>query len=326
MKIYRHPEAVPPEARGAVIALGNFDGIHRGHRMVIATAQEAAAAAGHGMAVMSFEPHPQSFFEPEEAPFRLTPFHGRVRLLAALGVERLFVWRFDAHMASLPAADFVQQMLAGGTGASAVIVGENFAFGRNREGDVDFLTRQAAQHGFAVTVVPQVTDEQGRICSSTTIRRHLYAGEMAEATAMLGHYWEIEGRVRGGDRRGRTIGFPTANLTLGAYARPAMGVYAVRGGVTDGARGGGTTRWYEGVANIGVRPTVDGSRLLLETHLFDFDGDLYGKRLRVAFVDFLRPEQRFESFELLRQQIGRDSQAARQALAAAGDDSGLLIR
>ncbi len=321
MKVYRHPDTVPDPAKGAVIALGNFDGIHRGHQQVIAAARDIARAGGHALAVMTFEPHPRGFFEPEEQPFRLTPFHGRVRLLTSLGVDTLFVWHFDEAMAALPAVDFVRSILVEGVGASAVVAGENCAFGRNREGDVALLRAQGAQFGFEVAVIPPVQDETGDLCSSSTIRRFLNGGNVRGAAAMLGHYWEIEGRVRSGDQRGRTIGFPTANLTLGSYARPAMGVYAIKAGVTDGA----TTQWFAGVANMGVRPTVDGSRLLLEAHLFDYSGDLYGKRLRVAFVDFLRPEQRFESFDILKQQIVRDSEDARRALAQAGADRGMLI-
>ena len=312
MRLFRHISSVPADARGAVVAIGNFDGLHRGHQAVIAAARARADADGRPLALMTFRPHPRRFFRPDDEPFRLTPFRAKVRAIADLGVDTLFVWRFDAQMASVTAEAFVETILHQGVGASHVVVGHDFAFGNKRAGNADLLRAKGAELGFGVTVVEPAKDDSDEIYSSSVIRQYLRDGQPQRAAALLGRLWEIEGRVLPGDQRGRTIGFPTANVEPAEYMRPASGVYAVRAGVTSG----GETQWYDGVANFGVRPTVDGERLLLETHLFDFSGDLYGKYLRVALVEHLRPELKFESFAALQQQIAADSQQAREYLAA----------
>ncbi len=312
MRLFRHISSVPADARGAVVAIGNFDGLHRGHQAVIAAARARADADGRPLALMTFRPHPRRFFRPDDEPFRLTPFRAKVRAIADLGVDTLFVWRFDAQMASVTAEAFVETILHQGVGASHVVVGHDFAFGNKRAGNADLLRAKGAELGFGVTVVEPAKDDSDEIYSSSVIRQYLRDGQPQRAAALLGRLWEIEGRVLPGDQRGRTIGFPTANVEPAEYMRPASGVYAVRAGVTSG----GETQWYDGVANFGVRPTVDGERLLLETHLFDFSGDLYGKYLRVALVEHLRPERKFESFAALQQQIAADSQQAREYLAA----------
>ena len=318
MRLFRHIASVPADARGAVITIGNFDGLHLGHQAVIAAARACADDDQRALALMTFRPHPRRYFRPDDPPFRLTPFRAKVRAIAALGVETLFVWRFDAAMAAVSAEAFVDELLVAGVGAAHIVVGHDFAFGNQRRGDADLLRAKGRDHGFEVTVVGPARNTSDEIYSSSTIRDCLRNGQPQRAAALLGRLWEIEGRVLAGDRRGRTIGFPTANIDPAEYVRPAHGVYAVRAGVADGA----DTRWYDGVANLGVRPTVDGSRLLLETHLFDFTGDLYGSYLRVAFVEHLRPERKFESFDALKEQIAVDSEHARETLTAFATQAG----
>jgi riboflavin kinase/FMN adenylyltransferase len=312
MRLFRHIQSVPGDARGAVVAIGNFDGLHRGHQVVIAAARARADADGRALALMTFRPHPRRFFRPDDEPFRLTPFRAKVRAIADLGVDTLFVWRFDAQMASISAEAFVEKILHGGVGATHVVVGHDFAFGNKRGGNADLLRTKGDELGFGVTVVEPAKDAENEIYSSSVIRQYLRDGQPQRAAALLGRLWEMEGRVLEGDQRGRTIGFPTANVEPAEYMRPASGVYAVRAGITIGDK----TQWYDGVANFGVRPTVDGERLLLETHLFDFTGDLYGKYIRVALVEHLRPERKFENFAALQEQIAADSQQAREYLAA----------
>ena len=311
MRLFRHISSIPSDARGAVVVIGNFDGLHRGHQVVIAEARAQADAKGLQLAVLTFRPHPRRFFRPHEEPFRLTPFRAKVRAIEALGVDTLFVCRFDAKMAAVTADAFVETILHQGIGASHVVVGHDFAFGNKRAGNADLLRSKGSELGFGVTIVEPAKDTSDEIYSSSVIRQYLRDGQPRRAAELLGRLWEIEGRGLRGDQRGRTIGFPTANIDPGEYMQPVHGVYAVRVGVTTG----GKTRWHDGVANFGVRPTVDGSRLLLEAHLFDFAGDLYDRYLRVALVEFLRPERKFDSFEALKQQIIADSQQAREKLA-----------
>ncbi len=310
MRLFRHTADLTADAQGAVVALGNFDGVHRGHRTVIGTAQRIAREHGAPSAVMTFEPHPRSLFRPDEPPFRLTPFRVKARRIEALGVDLLVVCHFDDHFLHKTADAFIAEDLVGGLGVRHVVCGYDFLFGHMRAGDPALLRRAGAAHGFGVTEVGPVADPDGGVYSSTRVREALTAGRPREAAHILGTPWEIEGRVEPGDRRGRTIGFPTANVELGDYLRPAFGVYAVRAGVDRGL----DTRWHDGVANLGRRPTVGGSVERLETHLFDFSGDLYGQHLRVQLIEFLRPEQKFASFEALKEQIVRDAGAARGAL------------
>ena len=312
MRLFRHISSVPADARGAVVAIGNFDGLHRGHQVVIAAARAQADASGRQLALMTFRPHPRRYFRPDEEPFRLTPFRAKVRAIAALGVDTLLVCRFDANMAAVTADTFVETILHQGIGAAHIVVGHDFAFGNKRRGNPELLRAKGSQLGFAVTIVEPARDASDEIYSSSVIRKYLQDGQPQRAAALLGRLWEIEGRVLTGDQRGRTIGFPTANMDPAEYVQPARGVYSVRAGITTGAE----TQWFDGVANLGVRPTVDGSRLLLETHLFDFAGDLYRKILRVALVEHLRAERKFENFEALKQQIALDSEQARENLAA----------
>lgn len=320
MRIFRHTSATGDE-RGAVVAVGNFDGVHRGHQAVIAAAKKVAEAAAARLAVLTFEPHPRSVFQPGAPPFRLTPFRAKSRALETLGVDYLFTLHFDLDFAKKSAEEFVTEVMVAGLGVHAVVVGYDFVFGNKRRGTPDLLKAEGQRHGFGVNLVAPVTGPGGIVYSSTQIREHLVAGRPQEASALLGRAWEIEGRVETGDRLGRTIGFATANIALADYLRPAAGVYAVRVGIEDGA----ATRWFDGAANLGWRPTVGGKDLRLEAHLFDFDGDLYGKHLRVALIEHLRPEQRFDGLDALKAQIAADCAKARVVLksaAASGPASG----
>ncbi|WP_029011009.1 bifunctional riboflavin kinase/FAD synthetase [Azospirillum halopraeferens] len=314
MRLFRHTDHLPDGARGAVVALGNFDGVHRGHRAVIAAAQAHARALGVPAGVLTFEPHPRSVFRPDDPPFRLTPFRVRTRYLEELGVDLLFVVHFDDRFRHTPAEGFVTEALVDGLGIRHAVCGWDFLFGHGRAGDVALLERLGKDHGFGVTTVGPVTDPEGGVYSSTRVRDALVHGRPREAAHILGHHWEVEGRVEHGDRRGRTIGFPTANVELGEYLRPAFGVYAVQAGVDLGRE----TVWHDGVANLGRRPTVGGLVERLEVHLFDFAGDLYGQHLRVRLIDFLRPERRFADLDALKAQIALDAAAARAALAGTG--------
>jgi riboflavin kinase / FMN adenylyltransferase len=309
MDIFRHYTGLPADARGGVVAIGNFDGIHLGHQFVIAKAGELARSAGVPHAVLTFEPHPRSVFQPNAAPFRLTPFRVKAELLSGLGVALLYNLHFDLEFAALSAGDFVRQVLVGGLGLREAIVGYDFVFGHRRQGNAALLTQMGKALGFGVTIV-QPVQQGSEIYSSTRIRNLLVEGKPRHAAALLGRPWEIDGRVEPGDRRGRTIGFPTANLDLADYLRPAAGVYAVRAAIgPDGA-------WLDGVANFGRRPTFGGDDLRLEVHLFDFAGELYGRHLRVALVDYLRPEQKFAGVDALKAQIAADAARARAILAA----------
>ncbi len=312
MQIFRHHSELPAALRGSVVAVGNFDGVHRGHQIVIADAQAVARSSGVPLTVLSFEPHPRTVFRPEDPPFRLTPFRIKARLLEALGVDIHMVLHFDLAFSRHSADWFVEEVLLAGLGATHVVIGYDFCFGHKRQGDAQALFSYGRRHGFGVTVVTQASDESGGTYSSSAARAHLQEGRAREAAEILGRPWEIEGRVEAGDRRGHAFGYPTANLALGDYLRPAYGVYAVRAAVDAG----GAPEWRDGVANVGIRPMYAVAEPLMEAHLFDFDGDLYGRHLRVQLIERLRPEMKFDSVDALIAQMDRDAQAAREALAA----------
>jgi riboflavin kinase / FMN adenylyltransferase len=299
--------AMPPEWKGGVVALGNFDGVHRGHQALLAQAQKPAGALGAPLLALTFEPHPRGFFVPDTGPFRLTLAPAKTRLLAEHGVQAVLAQHFDAAFAALPAEAFVGDVLLKGLGARHVVCGYDFTFGARRSGNVERLRAEGKARGFGVTVLDPVMRE-GEIYSSTRIREALRAGMVSEAAQLLGHPWEIEGTVELGDQRGRTIGFPTANVDLGQHLRPRFGVYAVRA-LVDGV-------WRDGVANLGRRPTFGKLKENFEVHLFDFAGDLYGKTLRVTMVDFIRPEMKFEGLDQIKAQIAADGEAARRILHA----------
>ncbi|MSO76418.1 MAG: bifunctional riboflavin kinase/FAD synthetase [Alphaproteobacteria bacterium] len=311
MRLFRHYTGLGGADRGAVFALGNFDGVHRGHQAVIAEVGRLARTKGAATGIITFEPHPRRVFKPEAPPFRLTSLRTKSHRLAALGVDLTVVLAFDRAFAAKTAETFVDEVLVAGLGVGHVVVGPNFRFGRDRMGTTNLLTELGRSHGFGVSVAAIQRTEAGIEYSSTAIRAHLAAGRPEAAAALLGSPWEIEGRVRPGDQRGRTIGFPTANIVLGELLRPATGVYAVSAGI-DRA---GATIWHDAVANFGRRPTVGGSDLLFETHLFDYASDLYGRHLRVQLHAFLRPERPFAGLDALKAQIELDSAEARRILA-----------
>ncbi len=311
MRVVREYRGLPPALRGSVAALGNFDGIHRGHQALLAECGRIASARNRAHAVVTFEPHPRRVFTPDGPAFRLTPFRSKARILAAKGVEVLFALRFNKALYAKPAAAFVEEVLVDGLAVAHVVVGYDFVFGHRRSGDAEFLRQAGVRHGFGVSVVEAVMHEDD-VCSSSIIRVDLEGGRARRAAELLGHWWEVEGRVHKGDQRGRLLGFPTLNLHLSPHAfRPALGVYAVHVGLAEAGR----LHWCHGVANLGRRPTFDGQNVVLEVHVFDFSGDLYGQQVRVAFVEHLRPERKFDGLESLKAQIAIDGEAARALLA-----------
>lgn len=312
MAIFRHTQDLPADARGCVVAIGNFDGVHRGHQAILHSTAELAGTLGCRHAVLTFEPHPRRFFQPEAPPFQLTSFRLKARLIESLGVNHIFFLTFNRALSELGAEAFVRDILVRDLEIRHAIVGDNFRYGHKRAGTVADLERMGARFGFGVTRLERVTGPDGEPYSSTAVRRYLQAGDPTRAALLLGRYWEIEGRVQSGARLGRSLGFPTANIPLGETLEPARGIYAVRAGIDRGER----TVWHPGVANLGVRPTLgaDG-RVLLEVHLFEFDDDLYGQHMRVALVDHLRPEWKFDSLEAMRRQMEEDSRRARVILA-----------
>ncbi|MGE0722925.1 MAG: bifunctional riboflavin kinase/FAD synthetase [Alphaproteobacteria bacterium] len=308
MHIIRHWDE--PAARlGAVVALGNFDGVHRGHQAVLARTRAIAAELGAPAGVLTFEPHPRQLFRPDDPPFRLTTFRIKARLIEALGLDVLYALAFDRAFSERTAESFIADVLVGGFGVRHVVAGPDFVFGHRRQGSMTLLAERGRGLGFGVTAVEPVTAATGRV-SSSRVRTLLQEGRPAEAAALLGRPWEVEGRVEAGHRRGRTIGFPTANLALGDSLRPATGVYAVEARL-DAPE---APAWC-GVANFGRRPTVDGTSEWLEVHLFDFAGDLYGKHLRVGFREYLRGERKFDGLPALTAQIAEDAARARALLA-----------
>jgi riboflavin kinase / FMN adenylyltransferase len=295
---------------GAVVAIGNFDGVHRGHGAVIGAAMKRAKALGQPAAVMTFEPHPRAFFKPGEPLFRLTDEAAKLRLLASTGLDGSIVLTFDAALAKLTAEEFVSRILVERFAVSGAVIGFNFHFGVNRAGSPDFLMAQGKKYGFAVEVVPRFEDD-GRPVSSGPIRDALAAGNVHLADELLGYPWFITGAVIHGDKRGRELGFPTANIRLDSACALRHGIYAVRVGV------GG--RRYDAVANFGRRPMFDNGAVLLEIFLFDFSGDLYGRNLDVAFIEWIREERMFDGSAALIAQMKEDSRLAREALRKSGN-------
>jgi len=300
--------SVPEDARGASIALGNFDGVHLGHQAVIESARAVAEQRGIRLGAAVFAPHPRRFFQPDAPPFRLQSNGQRARALAELGVEEVFEIGFDAALAASSDRVFAEKLLRDALGAAHVSVGDDFRFGHKRMGDVESLAKLGAEFGFTVDGIGEVSGADGARVSSTAIREAIAAGEMDKARAMLTRPWAIEGEVQRGFQRGRDFGFPTANLALGDYVRPRLGVYAVRVDLGDGVL-------LPGAASVGVNPTVGAlPEPLLEAHLFDFSGDLYGKHIEVELIAFLRGEDKFDDINALRRQMTQDVINARRAL------------
>jgi len=295
---------------GAVVAIGNFDGVHRGHRAVIAAARERARTLGRKAAALTFTPHPRLFLRPQDALFQLSSDRDKLRLLAATGLDGAIVMNFDAALATTLAEDFIGKILVGALGIGGAAIGFDFHFGRNRAGSPTFLAEQGARLGFAVDIAPPLEDE-GRPVSSGAVRAALVAGRVVEATELLGGPWFVSGEVIHGDKRGRELGFPTANLKLSPSCGLKHGIYAVRADIAG-------TR-HDGVASFGRRPMFDDGAPLLEVFLFDFDGDLYGQAIDVAFIGWIRHEQKFESIETLKRHMTADAIQARDALKRAGN-------
>lgn len=312
MRIFRHYENLPDDLKGAAIAVGNFDGVHLGHCGVIGEARRIARAAGTPWGVMTFEPHPRAFFTPDQPCFRITPLRAKSHAIAALDADFMVVLRFDAELAGLSARDFVGTVLVGSLGVSHVVCGYDFSFGKGRQGDCEFLLHAGKDNGFGLTAVGAIDDPAGEVYSSTRVRNCLRDGDPEGAAALLGRPFEIAGRVIPGDKRGRTIGFPTANIHLDDYLEPMRGVYAVRAAIETTAE----PAWIDGVANLGIRPTFGKSEPVLEVFLFDFNEDLYDRHLRVQIISFIRPEQKFDGLDALKTQIDRDCEQTRAILAS----------
>jgi len=308
-------EQIPSDRTGGVVAIGNFDGVHRGHAALIATAVADARRQGVPATVLTFEPHPRTFFRPEKPVFPLTPPLAKMKLLSALGVEVVVLAAFDRAFSAQTADQFAADVLATRLRAKAVVVGGNFRYGKDRAGDIHSLRVEGARFGFSVSVIDDVRDETGTVISSSAIRDALAEGHISEANRLLGYRWFVIGEVIAGEKRGRELGFPTANIRLPPPTRLAHGIYAVSVGHGEGT--------FAGVASFGRRPTFDNGAPLLEVFLFDFSGDLYGQVLAVTFLGWIRPELRFESVPTLVTEMQADVLKARAIAASAGPGSAL---
>ncbi len=300
-------DPMPAALRGGIAALGNFDGFHLGHQAVAGEAIAQAKAAGKPAIIATFDPHPVRHFAPETPPFRLTTLDQRQQLFQAEGADAMLVFEFDAELAGTSAQDFIEKLLIDRLGLSGVVTGEDFTFGKARGGNIAMLHEAGSALGLSCTTVGPVEDAGG-VISSSRIRDALKAGDCETATQLLTRPFTVEGIVQHGDKNGRKLGFPTANLDMGAYLRPAYGVYAVRGTLPDGRKVGGA-------ANMGIRPQFDPPKELLEPFFFDFDGDLYGQRIEVAFEAYLRPEAKFDSLDSLMEQMALDCAKAKRILS-----------
>jgi riboflavin kinase / FMN adenylyltransferase len=308
MRLVHGYSDVPPELLGAVLALGNFDGVHRGHQALLAAARKVGAQAGKPTGALLFEPHPREFFAPAEPHFRLTSLEEKLDIFASLGLDVAVVLEFDADLAALDAETFVERVLVGALVVTHVVAGYHFFFGRGRSGTPETLRALGTRHGFGVSVVEPV-GEAGEVFSSTAIRLHLAQGDVVGAARSLGRWWQVNGPVVDGAKRGRGLGFPTANIALRPGTALAHGIYAVRAHVQE--------RDLEGVAYLGTRPMFDNGSPVLEVFLFDFDGDIYGADLTVQFIAFVRGDRKFADLDELKAQMTADCAEARRLLSAA---------
>lgn len=315
MQLIEGSGPIPEMCRGAVIAIGNFDGVHRGHQTLLARAEAEAARLGRPWGAVTFEPHPRSYFRPDEPVFRLTPDRLKARLIAALGASFTAVLPFDARLAELSAEDFARRHLVERLGVAHVVMGYDFHFGKGRKGSPATMAALGAELGFGVSIVEQVTDEgdQHSPFSSSSIRQALRHGHVSAAARELGYHWTVLGEVVKGDQRGRTIGFPTLNIVLEKGADPFRGIYAVR--VRDALKQGAEV--WQGAGYFGDRPTFDTGRTFLEVYLIGFEGDLYGREMLVEFIDLIRPDKRFTSIDELVTQMKADCGQALEKLVAA---------
>jgi riboflavin kinase/FMN adenylyltransferase len=308
LKIVHGWKDLPPEVQGAAAALGNFDGVHRGHQQVIAEAAKAANALKVPLGVITFDPHPRRLFRPTEPAFRLMTTEQQARVLGGMGVDILYLLPFDFQMASFSDKEFVEQVLVDGLGVKHVAAGFDISFGKGRTGSADGMKAYGDQKGFGVSIAEPVAGRAGDKFSSTSVRDALRDGHPEEASRILGRPFAIEGVVRRGQQLGRQLGFPTANVEIVDYVVPKLGVYATRTRLPDG-------REVPGVANLGNNPTTGEVETRLETWLFDFDEDLYGQVIETQLIAFLRPELKFDSIELMVEQIRRDEAEARAIVA-----------
>ena len=309
MQIIRDYAYVDQADRGASVAIGNFDGVHIGHRSVIDIARRAGEAAGAPLGVLTFEPHPREYFAPDAPPFRLMNPEARAHRLEKLGVEKLYQLNFNANLSALTPEDFAANVIRDGLGLKHVVVGADFCFGKGRAGNAADLQRFGKDMGFGVTIAQLLEGDQGEV-SSTAIRQALSDGRPRDAAAMLGHWHRIEGEVVGGEQRGRELGYPTTNMSIEGLHPPRFGVYAVLVDVLDGPHKGS----YHGAASLGIRPMFNGEVPNLETFIFDFSGDLYGTELSIALIDYLRPEETFDGLEAFIAQMDADCAKARDIL------------
>ena len=307
MRWLDHRETVPAPLRGAIIALGNFDGFHLGHQAVAKEAIDWARREGRPAIIATFDPHPVRFFKPDVPPFRLTTLEQRQELYLDAGATAMLVFHFDGALAGTSAEDFITEILLDRLGAHGVVSGEDFTFGKGAKGDVSLLQRFGADHGLASRTVGAVIDD-GRAISSSRVREALRQGDPQEAARLLTRPFAVRGVVQHGDKRGREIGYPTANLALEKYLRPHYGIYAVTGRIL------GTGQELKGAANVGMRPQFEPPKELLEPYFFDFSGDLYGQEIEVAFHHFLRGEAKFDTLDALTDQMAKDCDEARRLL------------
>lgn len=312
MRILSDLSDITATDRGAAAAIGNFDGVHLGHRAVIDLARGEADRLGAPLGVMTFEPHPREYFAPDAPPFRLMNRAARAHRLEKIGVERLFELPFDAALAALSPEAFARDVIAQGLGLRHVVIGADFRFGKGRAGDAAMLEELGRAHGFGVTASPLIALDAGEV-SSTAIRHALSEGRPRDAAAMLGHWHRLEGEVIHGEKRGRALGYPTANIGVAGLHMPRFGVYAVKVDVLEGPHAG----TYDGAASIGVRPMFGENQPNCETFLFDFKGDLYGTEISVALVEYLRGEEKFDGLDALIAQMDADCARAREVLAHA---------
>ncbi|MGY8986253.1 MAG: bifunctional riboflavin kinase/FAD synthetase [Sphingomonadales bacterium] len=322
MHLYRYLEEISDNQKGSVLALGNFDGFHKGHIVVVGEAGRIAKKQVRPLGVLTTEPHPRSFFNPSQPNYRLTPFRERSRFLEEFGVDIHFVPHFDYDFSSTLAEDFIQKILVNQIGVSHIVTGYDYKFGKGRSGDTDLLKSFGKKLGFDVTIIAPVCvgveGAAGEIYSSTLIRDSLRAGLPRKAAALLGHWWVVNGRVVEGDKRGRTIGFPTANIEFHDSIIPHHGVYAIRAIFENSGK------VIDGIANVGTRPTFDKKGELLEVHLFDFSKDCYNEHVQINFVGFIRSEKKFEGIEQLRSQIKIDCTTAKGLLRDPENDHSRL--